>query len=293
MAKQKQTQREAPVRGYDGWSISDLRSKLVRRTADELKRLRDYERSGKARKGALDAIDRALERLRLRGDGARGRTPAGRPGKGLIERATERVARFVGVGIEDIDRDALLDRLSEFLEHERTGVKLYERARQRLTDEPMLEQVIEFLEQTRKHERFLIEMIRELGGDPDDVSAAARLDRERAEGLFAADAEGDLGQLAILQNLMIAEWVDHKNWKFLSEVARRVADAQIRAVLKERAAEVEAEEDDHFRWAERAVEEWAFGLIEGGLEEEEEEEEERERAGGEEGQGKEWPGEAA
>lgn len=51
-----------PISAYDQLSIRQVDSRLADLTRDELRRVRDYERSHKARKGVLRALDRKLSR---------------------------------------------------------------------------------------------------------------------------------------------------------------------------------------------------------------------------------------
>lgn len=51
-----------PISAYDQLSISQVDSRLAELSRDELRRVRDYERSHKARKGLLRALDRKLRR---------------------------------------------------------------------------------------------------------------------------------------------------------------------------------------------------------------------------------------
>jgi rubrerythrin len=181
----------------------------------------------------------------------------------------------------DVDRDMLLERLSEFLEHEHAGAKLYERALERVERGELKDRIAEFLDQTREHERVLEHIIGQLGGDPTELSELAELGRMRTSGLFDAieNAEGDLTELNALQCLMVAEWICQKNWTFLSQIARRATDEEIREILREPVVRVEEQEDDHYRWCERQVENVSLDL----LRELEEEEMEREDEGDEGG----------
>lgn len=51
-----------PITAYDQLSIRQIDSRLHDMTVQELRRIRDYEQSHKARKGILRAVDRKLER---------------------------------------------------------------------------------------------------------------------------------------------------------------------------------------------------------------------------------------
>jgi polyhydroxyalkanoate synthesis regulator phasin len=49
-----------PISAYDGLSVRQVDRRLADLTRDELRKIRDYERTHKARKGVLRAVDRKL-----------------------------------------------------------------------------------------------------------------------------------------------------------------------------------------------------------------------------------------
>jgi hypothetical protein len=51
-----------PITAYDQLSIRQIDSRLQDLTRDELRRVHDYERQNKARKGLLRALDRKLQK---------------------------------------------------------------------------------------------------------------------------------------------------------------------------------------------------------------------------------------
>jgi polyhydroxyalkanoate synthesis regulator phasin len=51
-----------PITAYDQLSIRQIDSRLQDLTRDQLRRVRDYERRNKARKGVLRAVDRKLQK---------------------------------------------------------------------------------------------------------------------------------------------------------------------------------------------------------------------------------------
>ena len=50
-----------PITAYDQLSIRQIDSRLQDLTRDQLRKVRDYERRNKARKGLLRALDRKLQ----------------------------------------------------------------------------------------------------------------------------------------------------------------------------------------------------------------------------------------
>ncbi len=197
---------------------------------------------------------------------SRSRKPRSRKKVTLVERARRGIQRLLGgQPLGEIDRECLMDRLSEFLEHERNGVKLYESGLQKDVDDEQRHQLEEFLEQTRKHVTVLTEIIQSLGGDPEKLSEPAKLDRTKAEGLMATDkVEGEPGLVNFFQNLAIAELVDHENWKLMKQIRDNVTDEEIGRVLDDRVDEIEGEEDEHFSWASEQAAKLSMKAIFGG-----------------------------
>jgi Domain of unknown function (DUF892) len=184
-----------------------------------------------------------------------------------LENGMKRVRELVRRGEKPpgiFSRDHFIDRLSEFLEHERNGVKLYELGLEKEMSPERHDRLHEFLEETQRHVEVLTTIMRALGADPDQLSQAAELDREKGRALLDADA-GDRGALLdYFQNLMVAELVDRANWDFLETVRRNVDDEEIGPILDAYVEEIRNEEDEHFRWAEAQVEELGLDYVFGG-----------------------------
>jgi hypothetical protein len=180
----------------------------------------------------------------------------------------ERVLEAVESGVEDVrelaslageelgtfSKPRFMDRLSEFLEHERNAAKLYELGLEKEMSDEQRERLQDFLAQTRRHIEILTAAIADLGGDPEELSQAAQLNRLSWTALVETDAEGPLGVLDFFQRLVLAEYVDYMNWRFLSELVRRVDDPRIASVLERYLREVQDEEVEHFRWTEKQIE---------------------------------------
>ncbi len=188
-----------------------------------------------------------------RGDRKRTRT---------IERTRSRPRELVATPeLGPFDRRRLMDLLSEFLQHERSAVELYELGLEKDLSEEQRERIEEFLEQTRRHVDILSTIISALGGDKDLLSPEAELDREKSRVLVEADTEGPAATLNFFQSLMIAELVDHQNWAFLEKAVSRVDDEEVAAVLEGHVESIEDEEDEHFRWARKQVADLSFQWV--------------------------------
>ena len=99
---------------------------------------------------------------------------------GTIERTRSRRRELVAAPeLGPFDRRRLMDLLSEFLQHERSAVELYELGLEKDLSEEQRERIEEFLEQTRRHVDILSTIISALGGDKDLLSPEAELDREK------------------------------------------------------------------------------------------------------------------
>ncbi len=178
----------------------------------------------------------------------------------VIEKAEDYVSSST------IDQVMLMDKLSEFLAVEKGGVKLYETALQLIRDPELTDTLKTFYEQTKKHQSILIRVISDLGGNPDRMSAGAKLATEKAEALLKtmANPDGLAGKAAevnAIENIVLAETKDHADWELLGKIARRSNDARVRDVLKPAISEVEPEEDEHVSWAKEQMARMAFESV--------------------------------
>ncbi len=202
--------------------------------------------------------------------------------KSGVQQGIEKVRELAGFPHEplgEFSRPKFMGRLSEFLEHERNGAKLYEQGlvKPGMTED-QLERLREFAEQTNRHIDILTTITVALGGDPDVLSEAALLNRQKAGGLIDTDAEGETGLLNYFQDLMIAEWVDHMNWELLAKVKGKIDDEEVARVLSEHVESIEDEEDEHYRWAVKQVEDLSLRGVFSGQERAEKREEDEEAA---------------
>jgi rubrerythrin len=151
-------------------------------------------------------------------------------------------------------RQALLDKLSEFLVVEQGGLQIYRVAAARARDPELRAACEAFGRQTARHRDALVRLIRRLGGDPDHVSATARLAQAKATALLETSRlAGPLSPEEVeandLENILLAETKDHANWHVLRMLARATGDLDVRLALEEAVGAIEAEEDYHLGWA--------------------------------------------
>lgn len=152
-----------------------------------------------------------------------------------------------------MERQLLLDKLSEFLAVEQGGLELYRVAEARSTDDAMKEKYREFGRETAHHRDVLTRLIRRLGGDPNHISPTARLAQVKAAGLLDATLRTDgLSHAEIevndLENLLLAETKDQADWALLEQLAGH-ADGEVKEALDAAVEEVGAQEDEHLQWA--------------------------------------------
>jgi len=145
-----------------------------------------------------------------------------------------------------------MDLLSEFLEVERGGQQLYEKALELVFDSEVKTKFREFHKQTMTHQKVLTEIIVKLGGNPRSQSPTGKLASKKAEALLrsmpAPELSREQNQLNAMENIVLAETKDHADWELLGKIARQTTDNNLREVLAPAAKMVEQEEDEHLNW---------------------------------------------
>jgi rubrerythrin len=145
--------------------------------------------------------------------------------------------------------------LSDMLAHERCGAQLYRSVAQRTNNPVLEERYRHFGEETVEHVAALERLITELGGDPADVSPAARATEKAGtallESTFLLAGSVDLMtlELVMLDAVLLAEAKDHANWSCLAAMVEDLPGGQVRDALDAAVDEIEVQEDEHLRWA--------------------------------------------
>jgi hypothetical protein len=140
--------------------------------------------------------------------------------------------------------------LYQALETERGGVQIYETAIQCAVNEELKSEWEEYLEQTRNHERILLEVFQQLGLDPVTESPGRAVVRHLGESLVKAmkmaqkAAPPEAAQLVAAECVVLAETKDHLNWELIGEMVGKLKGDE-RSALKQAHDEVEEEEDEH------------------------------------------------
>jgi rubrerythrin len=147
-------------------------------------------------------------------------------------------------------QDQVKELLLQSLEHERGGVKIYETALQCVLNDELAEEFEKYLEQTRKHERVLLNVFSRLGLDPDEASPGRTVVKligsALVEAMQTALEAGNPGaaELVATECVVLAETKDHADWELISKCGEH-ASGPLKNVLEEAAEEVEDQEDEH------------------------------------------------
>jgi rubrerythrin len=156
-----------------------------------------------------------------------------------------------------INMSTLKDILSEFLAVEKGGQKLYEKALGLVSDAEVRKKFSEYLKQTINHQKVLIEVIEQLGGNTRMMSGTAKVATKKAQGLLAtmgrAGLSKDEGELNAIENIVLAETKDHADWELIGKIARQTTDSRLREILGPAARMVEQEEDEHLNWTRKKL----------------------------------------
>ena len=138
----------------------------------------------------------------------------------------------------------------QMLETERGGTQVYETALQCVLNDELKEEWEKYLEQTRDHERIVLELMETLGLDPEEESPGRSVVRHIGESLVKAmemakaDGAPEAAQLVACECVVEAETKDHLNWELLHEVAQKATGEQKKA-MEAAYEQVEEQEDEH------------------------------------------------
>lgn len=147
-------------------------------------------------------------------------------------------------------REQLNELLYEALETERGGVQVYETALRCAVNTELREEWQKYLDQTREHERVLLETFERIGLDPVTETPGRQVVRHIGQSLVAAMEKAlsagnpALAQVVAAECIVHAETKDHMNWELIG-VAADAADDAVKEALKDAYDSVEDEEDEH------------------------------------------------
>ena len=193
------------------------------------------------------------------GGAAAGAASAAKGANKTTTQAVQVAAHAVGADkllpfTDTMQRQVLMDKLSEFLMVEQGGLQLYRVAAGRALDPELRARYEEFGRQTEQHRAVLLRLIMRLGGDPNYVSPTARLAQVKADSLLESALKVDglsAEEIAVndIENVLLAETKDNSDWKLMRLLAEQCDDAAMREAMMEAVGQVEAEEDTHYTWA--------------------------------------------
>ncbi|MBA2594725.1 MAG: hypothetical protein M3495_05755 [Pseudomonadota bacterium] len=150
-----------------------------------------------------------------------------------------------------IKRKQVNELLYQALETEQGGIKVYETAVTCAVNDDLKKEWNEYLEQTREHERILLEVFDNLGLDPNAESPGRQVVRHIGESLVMAmtmamksGGPKEAAQIVAGECVVLAETKDHMNWELIGKVALQLAGADGEA-LKAGYDQVEDQEDRH------------------------------------------------
>jgi rubrerythrin len=149
-----------------------------------------------------------------------------------------------------MEKEQLHELLYQALETERGGIEVYSKALECVQNEDLKEEWQEYLEQTRNHERVLLETFERLGLDPVVETSGRKVVRHIGESLVKAmemalsAGEPAAAELVAAECVVLAETKDHMNWELMGECGKKLKGEQAKA-LKDACEQVEDEEDEH------------------------------------------------
>jgi rubrerythrin len=140
--------------------------------------------------------------------------------------------------------------LYQALETERGGIQVYETALKCVVNADLKKEWEEYLDQTRDHERIVLEVMDALALDPDMETPGRLVVRHIGESLVDAmemaldDGPPEAAQLVACECVVEAETKDHLNWELIHEIAEK-SKGDLRQTLMTAYDQVEDEEDEH------------------------------------------------
>ena len=148
------------------------------------------------------------------------------------------------------DDSQLQELLLQALETERGGIQLYTQAIHAAQNDDLRKEWQEYLEETRTHEKVLLNVFAELGLDPEMRSPGRDIVAHQGKALVQAirtameNASPAAAELVAGECVVLAETKDHMNWELIGHVAEH-GKGEAAKVLKQAYEAVEEDEDHH------------------------------------------------
>jgi len=140
--------------------------------------------------------------------------------------------------------------LDQALETEQGGVKVYETALRCAVNPELKEEWEGYLEETRNHERIVMEVLEQLDLDPQTETPGRQVVRHIGQSLVKAmemalaAGKPEAAQLVAAECVVEAETKDHQNWELIGLLAEKLKGNE-RKILADAHGEVEDQEDEH------------------------------------------------
>jgi ferritin-like metal-binding protein YciE len=149
-----------------------------------------------------------------------------------------------------VKTEQLNELIYQMLETERGGMQVYETALRCVVNDELKEEWEKYLDQTKSHERIVLELMDKLGLDPARETPGRGVVRLIGESLVEAmemarkEDSAEAAQLVACEAVVQAETKDHLNWELLHEVSEK-AKGDDRKALVAAYEQVEEQEDEH------------------------------------------------
>lgn len=140
--------------------------------------------------------------------------------------------------------------LYQALETEQGGIKIYETAISCAVNDDLRKEWGEYLEETKTHEKVLLNVFESLGLDPETRppgrEVVGHIGKSLVRAMEMAKAAGDpaAAELVACECVVLAETKDHQNWELLGHVAEQ-SSGPMAKILKQAHEAVEQDEDHH------------------------------------------------
>jgi len=140
--------------------------------------------------------------------------------------------------------------LLQSLENEKGGVLIYETALQCVVNEDLKEEWEKYLDETRNHERVLMEVCAAMGLDPEQESPGRAVVHDIGASLVAAMNKAldagppEAAQLVACECVVLAETKDHLDWELIGKCADKIGGAKGKTLM-DAYEEIEDQEDEH------------------------------------------------
>lgn len=150
----------------------------------------------------------------------------------------------------DYDSTGMQELLYQALETELGGIQVYTQALRNAQNDELRKEWTEYLEQTRRHHRILLDVFESLGLDPEASTPGreivAQLGASLVQAIEAARNNADPAAAEIVAGecVVLAETKDHLNWELIGQIVKHGKGDAI-GVLRSAQEQVEDEEDRH------------------------------------------------